>query len=65
MKHGNINKAEGVWVVLTHLEQTEVPWSQSPQSDDHFCCWSFSGKPTTFLHEKRNQNVHIVEASYA
>lgn len=29
------------WVTVTHLEETEVPWCQPAQSDDHLCCWSF------------------------
>lgn len=29
------------WVTVTHLEETEVPWCQPAQSDDHLCCRSF------------------------
>lgn len=41
------------WVIVTHLEETEVSRCQSSQSDDHLCCWSFSDESTTFLQGRK------------
>ncbi len=33
-------------MIVIHLQEAEVSRCQSSESDDHFCCWSFSDRPT-------------------